>query len=133
MRRSNIAMREKTNGEPDPRRAALEELAQVGMRLFHEDVPKFSELAVAMALGRFPNLTRADVVRKTPATGVAAGTGFYPYRAHPDDVQMLRDVASAYCSVHAKDQTGVIAARLAAAAEAAAKERDNGAGEWKFT
>lgn len=133
MRRNNIAVREKTNAEPDPRRDSLEELAQVGMRLFHEDVPKFSELAVAMALARFPALTRADVVRKTPATGVAAGTGFYPYRAHPDDVQMLRDVAAAYCSERVRGGEKVIAARLATVAEAAAKERDNGAGEWKFT
>lgn len=132
MRRNNIAVREKAYAEPNARRDSLEELAQVGMRLFHEDVPRFSDLAIALALVRFPALARVDVVRKTPPTGVAAGTGFYPYRVHPDDVQMLRDVAAAYCSERVRGQDEVIKKRLAAVNEAAAKERDNGAGEWKF-
>lgn len=118
---------------PNEKRDAIAELVMVGMRLFHTDVPAFADLATGMAQARFPLLTRADVVGKRAPTGVAAGTGFYSFRVHADDLQMLRDVAKAYCSAHVKDQTGVIGARLAAAAEAAAKERDNGAGEWKFT
>lgn len=129
---ANTALNETAQLAPNPRREALSRLVRMGMRLFHTDVPKFTDVAVALVLARYPNLTRLDVIAGR-ATGVAAGTGFYPFNVHPEDVQMLRDVATAYRSAHWVDHAGVIAARLATAAEAAAKERDNGAGEWKFT
>lgn len=133
LKSANAAFSEARALTPNERRDAMAQLVEMGMRLFHTDVPVFADLATAMVQARYPNLTRADVVGRCKPTGVAAGTGFYPFKVHADDVTMLRDVAKAYCSAHTKDQTGVIASRLAAAAEAAAKERDNGAGEWKFT
>ena len=132
MRANNAALNEALQLAPNPRRESLSRLVRMGMRLFHTDVPQFTDIAVAMVLARFPNLSRHDVLGGR-ATGVAAGTGFYPFNVHPEDVEMLRDVAAAYRSAHKVDHGPVIAARIAQAAEAAAKERDNGVGEWKFT
>lgn len=133
MAQNNNAVREEKVLGSNPRRDAVEQLAKVGMRLYHEDVPAFTELATAMVVARFPILTRQDVVGKAGPTACAAGTGFYPFRVHPDEVQMLRDVASAYRSARTVGTAQIFAARMAAAAEIAAKERDTGAGEWKFT
>ncbi len=132
LRVANVALSTALALAPNAKRDAIAQLVRMGMRIFHIDVPKFAELATALVQARYPILTRADVAGNGKCTGDAAGTGFYPFLVHADDVQMLRDVASAYCSSHVKDRSGVIGARLAAFAEAAGKERDNGAGEWTF-
>lgn len=150
-RRGHLAARYTTNGgcvvcvraksedariaaNATPRRQQLASLVSVGMRLFHEDVPAFTDVALAMVRAEFPDLTRADVVHGKPS-GVAAGTGFYPFRVRAQDVQMLRDVATAYRSARSPNfeevREGVLAATLTMANEQAVK--DNGVGEWKFT
>lgn len=132
LKSANAAFTEARVLAPNAKRDAMAELVEMGMRLFHTDLPAFTDLATAMVQARYPHLTRADVVGRGKPAGVAAGTGFYPFKVHAEDVGMLRDVAKAYCSAHKVDTSGV-GARLAQAAESALQERDNGAGEWKFT
>lgn len=129
---NNATMRESANLRPSERRAAIAQLVDVGMRLFHTDVPAFGDAVLALVQSQYPNLERQDVVRGKP-TGVAAGTGFYPFRIRGQDLEILRAVAAAYCSAHSPNFEALRQKNLDKALEVAAKQRDNGAGEWKFT
>ncbi len=118
---------------PNEKRDTLAKLVKMGMRIYHLDYPRFSELVVAMVRAHYPTLTPADVTFKGKFTGDAAGTGFYPFMVREDDVAMLRTVAAAYCTERSGNHLANITARLTQAAEAAGNDRDNGVGEWKFT
>jgi hypothetical protein len=77
------------------RKEAMSNLSDIKLRCWHQSVAQVRDIAAAICLGRYPFLTRADVVITAAPTGVEGGTGLYRVRVPQEQVELMVDTAKA--------------------------------------
>lgn len=78
-----------------PAPAHVDEMIETRYRAYHIDSPALINASVALAVARYPDANAAVFRIRATATNIAAGTGLYKVRVHPDDAAVMQQFANA--------------------------------------